>query len=86
MRRVIDEFRHEDPSLSPTLVWLSDSVPHWLTSAQSTPRTLGNNRFRSVLNAEAGRSIVAAQKYDALPHPPVTQLQHDGAWSASAAA
>jgi len=58
---------------------------HLATASGLTDRVTVLARLRAVLDAEVGRSLLAADSHQALPHTPVTHLQRSAAWSGSAA-
>ncbi|MFN8125533.1 MAG: HNH endonuclease signature motif containing protein [Candidatus Nanopelagicales bacterium] len=55
------------------------------TGVSVTDRVTVLARLRHVVDAEIGRSLLAAEHADVLPHAPRTQLQREAAWSGHAA-
>ena len=55
------------------------------TAASLADRVTVLARVRTAVDAQIGRSVVAAQRADVLPHAPRTQLERQAAWSGHSA-
>ncbi len=55
------------------------------TGTALTDRVTVLARSRNALDAEIGRSLLAAEQADVLPHAPRTQLEREAAWSGASA-